>query len=65
MVFKVVPFGDLKGKVKEWNEEYNDVDVLELDEKKFKKISSIVEELSLKREELSHIFLNHSYRGEK
>ncbi len=61
MAIQVRIFGDLKEKIGKKKYKRGAVAVLTLDSSKFKSVFDVLNELSIDKDEVSHIFVNHSY----
>jgi molybdopterin converting factor small subunit len=65
MAIQLRIFGDLRERVSEEKGDPGAATVLNLDASKFNDISDILNEFSIEQDEISHIFVNHSYSSTK
>jgi len=63
MSVKVKLFGDLKKKVSQKTDNIGAPTILNIENTRIQRVEDIVEKLSIKQSEVSHIFVNHKYSG--
>jgi len=63
MPIKVKIFGDLKDKLPQKTSDIGVPIIVKLGSKGIERVSSIIDKLSFKESEISHIFVNHKYSG--
>jgi len=63
MSIKVKLFGDLKKKVSQKTDNIGAPTILNIENTRIQRVEDIVEKLSIKQSEVSHIFVNHKYSG--